>query len=63
MVKQPVAKYNYFSEAAWQSEERGLTHWLLISDGSSVYAYNAVKGTEPVELITGLKDVTQIAVD
>lgn len=27
-----------------ESEARGLTHWMLYSDGSSVYAYDIVTG-------------------
>ena len=46
------------------SEARGLTHWMIYSDGKALYAYNLVVGDKKVStLIEDLKDVTSIAVD
>ena len=62
-AQEQTQSFSLFSEAVYQSEERGLTHWLLYSDGSSIYAYNPVSSQEPTVLLNGLRDVTDLAVD
>ena len=60
---EPKPSFDLFSETSWKTEVRGLTHWLLFSDGESIYSFNTVRDSEPTELISGLRDVTQLAVD
>ena len=47
-----------------KSEARGLTHWMIYSDGHALYAYNLVVGDKKVStLIEDLTNVVSIAVD
>lgn len=53
-----------FGEKMVQSEARGLTHWMLYADGSSVYAYDIVTGDlTATEVLTIEDGVDTLAVD
>jgi hypothetical protein len=45
-------------------EDRGLTHWMLFSDGEAIYAYSIIhsKGVA-TKVLSNLKGVSSIAVD
>ena len=47
-----------------KSEARGLTHWMIYTDGNALYSYNLVVGDKKVStLIKDLTNVVSIAVD
>ena len=41
----------------------GLTHWMLYSDGESIFAKNYVKDTKVSEILSDLENVKALAVD
>ena len=53
-----------YGEKMEQSEARGLTHWMLYADGSSVSAYDIVTGDKiAAEVLKIESDVSNLAVD
>lgn len=53
-----------FSTRMQQSEEKGLTHWMLFSEGKNVYAYNVVNDDKVASNVLEIKnDVVTMAVD
>lgn len=47
-----------------ESEARGLTHWLLYADSSTIFAYSIVHGNGiSTPVLEGLEGVSSLAVD
>lgn len=51
------------SEDMLEDEEKGKKHFLFYSDSSKVYTYNPAVNSSVVTLVSGLKNVQNIAVD
>ena len=53
----------FFSEATRVTEKRGLTHWAMYTDGTSIFAWNLVLNTSVKALITDLSKASSLVVD
>lgn len=53
----------YFSEATRITEKRGLTHWAVYTDGTSLFGWNIVLNTPVKRLIADLRKASAVAVD
>ena len=53
----------YFSEATRITEKRGLTHWAVYTDGTSLFGWNIVLNTPVKRLVANLRKLSAIAVD
>ena len=58
---EPVIKL--FSDEVNYEEHMGMGHWMLYSDGQSIFAKNYVKNTKVSEILSDLEDVKALAVD
>ena len=46
-----------------QTEIKGLTHWVVYTEGHQVLAFDIVRNTAPIPMITGLTDARAVAID
>ena len=53
----------YFSDEVRIEEHLGLTHWMLWSDGDSIFVKNYVLDTKVAEVMSDLDNVVSLAVD
>ena len=53
----------YYSDTALIQEHRGLRHWALYTDGTSIFAWDVVLNTPVRRVLTDLKKASAIAVD
>ena len=47
----------------YMSEIKGLTHWLIYSEGNEVFAWDIVRDNKIQKLVDGLTECVDIAVD